>query len=75
MIARICSLIRMRIPKTVDRGFLSGSGESVPPDGADGWQTGSFFQKTLEASGSVLFVNIGSVESSVFRQVLLYDPG
>ena len=74
MIKRICSLLRIRPPLTEDKGLLSGSGHNVPADGNGGWQIGAFFQKTHGADGSVLFVNLGTVTASVFRQVLLYDP-
>ena len=74
MLQRICSLLRIRPPLTENEGLLSGSGGSVPSDGSQGWQTGAFFQKTSGEDGSVLFVNLGSVGASMFRQVLLYDP-
>lgn len=74
MLQRICSLLRMKVPKTEDKGLLSGSGYDVPEDGGNGWQTGAFFQKTCGENASVLYVNLGTVGASVFRQVLLYDP-
>ena len=64
----------MRVPKGEDKGLLSGSGYNVPGDESNGWQRGAFFQKTSGNSEGALFVNFGSVESSMFRQVLLYDP-
>ena len=64
----------MKVPKIEDRGLLSGSGNVVPSDESNGWQTGAFFQKTNGVNGSVLYVNLGTVESAMFRQVLLYEP-
>lgn len=74
MLQRICKLLRIKPPLTADEGLLSGSGHDVPVDGTAGWQTGAFFQKTRGDNASVLYVNLGTVGASVFRQVLLYDP-
>jgi hypothetical protein len=74
MIGRICSILRKKEPVGEDKGLLDGSGHDVPEDGSKEWQRGAFFQKTRGADGSALFVNLGNVESSMFRQVLLYDP-
>lgn len=64
----------MRPPRIEDRGLLSASGHEVPTDETDGYQTGAFFQKTDSQEGAAVFVNLGTVESSLFRQVLLYEP-
>jgi len=73
MLRRICSLLRIRPPLTEDRGLLSGSGAVVPNDGSSGWQTAAVFQKTDGKADSALYMNVGSVESSVFRPILSYD--
>ena len=65
---RICSLLRMQKP-SLDRGFLFASGDTVPSDGADGYQTGCTFQKTNGGVGSSLYVNEGSVASCLFNAI------
>lgn len=64
----------MRPPATIDRGLLSGSGPSVPEDGEDGWQPGAIFHNTKEGVEFVFYVNMGTVESAMFKPLLPFDP-
>jgi len=65
MIDRICSLIKMQKPE-LDRGLLFASGDTVPTNGADGYQTGCLFQHTDGIAGTAVYQNVGSVSSCNF---------
>lgn len=68
MIARICSLLKIKQPD-MNRGLLIGSGDTVPVDGTDGWQTGALFQHTDGGVGTCFYINEGTVTSSAFVAV------
>lgn len=69
MLGRVCSLIRMTPPNVLDRGLLHVSGGTVPADASDGYQPGCIFQHTDGSAGAVLYVNEGSVTSSLFNAI------
>ena len=73
MIDRLCMLLKMKKPE-MNRGLLSASGTTVPADGTDGYQTGCVFQHTDGASGTVFYVNNGSVTSCQFDAVTTGGP-
>ena len=66
MIERICSLLRIRRPNVSGLGILMSAGDTVPADGAHGFEKGCIFQHTASTSGKVLFVNTGTKESASF---------
>jgi hypothetical protein len=66
MIARICSLIRMKEPIQNDEGLLSESGAAKPADATAGYQPACLFQDT---TAGVLYVNKGSLASCEFTAV------
>ncbi len=65
MIDRIASLLKMQKP-LLNRGFLFASGATVPTNGSDGYQTGCIFQHTDGVAGETVYINNGSVTSSLF---------
>ncbi len=65
MIDRIASLLKMQKP-LLNRGFLFASGPTVPENGSDGYQTGCVFQHTDGVAGETVYINNGSVTSSLF---------
>jgi hypothetical protein len=68
MISRIASLFKMEVPD-LDSGLLFASGDTVPTDGASGYQTGCLFQHTDGGDGTALYVNEGTVTSCDFNAV------
>lgn len=66
MLDRIASLLKIDPPVVGDRGLLFASGATVPSDATDGYQSGCIFQHTDGGAGTVLYVNEGSVTSSLF---------
>ena len=72
MIDRIASLLKMQKP-LLNRGFLIASGATVPSDTTDGYQTGCIFMHTDGGGGTALYVNEGSITSSLFTPVSTDD--
>jgi hypothetical protein len=69
MIQRICSLLRIQVPKREVPGLLSASGKAVPTDGDTGYATGCLFQHTDGGDGTALYVNEGTAASCDFNAV------
>lgn len=69
MIGRVCSLLRVNPPLIANRGLLWSSGETVPANATDGYQTGAIFMQTDGAAGTALYVNEGSITSCSFVPV------
>jgi len=73
MIARVCALLRMKPPAVVNVGLLFSNGNTVPSDGAKGYQTGCLYQHVDGGAETALYVNEGSVTSADFNAII--PPG
>jgi hypothetical protein len=72
MLARVCSLLRIKPPVVKDEGFLFASGATVPTDGTAGYQPGCLFQHTDGTTyQTVLYCNIGTLASCDFNVVTI----
>lgn len=69
MLARLEALMRHKRAFPQADGKLIEAGTSVPADASTGYQTGCLYQKTDGGVGSSLYVNHGSLSSSLFQPV------
>jgi len=69
MLHRIASLLRNQESDRENRGLLFASGDTVPSDGTDGYQTGCLFQHVDGGDGTALYVNEGSITSCDFNAI------
>ena len=69
MLARICSLLKMKPTSPTHEGLLFSHGPTVPADGGAGYATGCLFQHTDGGAGTALYVNEGTVSSCNFDAV------
>ena len=66
MLKRIAKLLKFQPPVYQNAGLLFGSGDTVPVDGAVGWQTGAIFQHTDGTESTAIYVNEGTYTACDF---------